>query len=421
MSEKIFKDFDIKTLYPREVRALFQIFNHVASDSIRLVGGCVRDMLIGKKVNDFDLATKFLPEKTIEILQEYRIKAVPTGIKYGTVTAAFAGRSFEITTLRKDEENDGRHPKAEFVDDYFLDAKRRDFTINALYADENGDVFDYFDGISDLEMKKVRFIGDADERIKEDYLRILRFFRFSNFYADKIDEDGVLACKKNQEGIKRLSSERIKAEFFKFINSSQGNILQNLDIFEKSGIAKHIFSNRFNLIYFKRLLEVENILQEKLDALLRFFVLIAPFRQMLEGGNFDEINNFKHDLAKINLSNQEKRYINRMFSAFIELEKEFDENYIKKMILFQGRDITKDVLIANSAIFDLGYKVFDQVKFVENFHAPNFVLNGNDLLKAGFSGEEIGLILYKAKEFWIENNFEISAQELIEMAKNDQF
>ncbi len=224
---------------PNEVKVLFEIFG----DEIRLVGGSVRDLLLEKKVNDFDFATRLLPQETTKILEKNKIKAVPTGVKFGTITAVVNGKNFEITTLRKDSETDGRHCSPEFVDDYFLDAARRDFTINALYLDSAGLITDYFDGISDLENKKVKFIGDANKRIEEDFLRILRFFRFSNEYAQDLDIEGLAACVKQKENLKKLSRERIRAEFLKMLMSAKKeNLTAVWRVLERQNIAAERFS-----------------------------------------------------------------------------------------------------------------------------------------------------------------------------------
>ena len=142
---------------PKEVIKLFEIFE----GNIRLVGGCVRDLILERQIHDYDFATKALPDDIIKILKKNNIQAIPTGIKFGTITAVINGNNFEITTLRKDQNQDGRHCDVEFVDDYFFDAARRDFTMNALYLDEKGVIYDYFGGIADIKSKKVKFIGDA--------------------------------------------------------------------------------------------------------------------------------------------------------------------------------------------------------------------------------------------------------------------
>ena len=247
----------IKNL-PPEVKKIFSIFLN-QGDEIRLVGGCVRDLLIEKQVNDFDFATKFLPEEIIKILEKNKIQAIPTGVKFGTITAVVNHKNFEITTLRKDSETDGRHCQPEFIDDYFLDAARRDFTINALYLDDKGLVHDYFNGISDLKNQEVKFIGNAQERIEEDFLRVLRFFRFSCNYAKKLDEVGLKACFSKKSGLQKLSRERIRMEFLKLISSSKkAALIEILKQAEELNILSEIFSIKLDIKALEEIFKIEN-------------------------------------------------------------------------------------------------------------------------------------------------------------------
>lgn len=187
-------------------------------EDVRFVGGCVRDTLARRPVGDIDIATPDRPDKVIELLNASAIRAVPTGIDHGTVSAITDTRTFEITTLRSDVETDGRHAKVVFTDDWVEDAKRRDFTINAMSATPDGDVFDPFEGIGDLAHGRIRFVGLAHERVEEDYLRILRFFRFyGSFGRPPIDTDALAACRIGAEGLKGLSGERIRDELFKIL------------------------------------------------------------------------------------------------------------------------------------------------------------------------------------------------------------
>ena len=180
----------------------------------RLVGGVVRDAIIGIESQDVDIVTSMLPEEVTKVFNSLGQKVIPTGIKFGTVSVLYNGELFEVTTLRKDISSDGRHAEVEYTDDFYLDALRRDFTINALsYCPFEEKIYDYFDGIKDLESRCVRFIGDADSRIKEDYLRILRFFRFFGKFGNQIDRNSLKACIKNKSFLKNLSRERIKSEF----------------------------------------------------------------------------------------------------------------------------------------------------------------------------------------------------------------
>ncbi len=179
----------------------------------RLVGGAVRDVLLGQAVKDIDLATRLTPQQVIERLQAAGLKAVPTGLAHGTVTAVAPGLTAEVTTLRRDVTTDGRHAEVAFTDDWREDASRRDFTINALYATLPGGVIsDFFGGIDDLAARRVRFIGDPLQRIAEDHLRILRFFRFSARFAGVVDADGLAACRLRANDLMALSRERVSGE-----------------------------------------------------------------------------------------------------------------------------------------------------------------------------------------------------------------
>ncbi len=185
-----------------------------------LVGGCVRNILMGKEVEDIDIATPLLPDEVTEILTAADIKVIPTGLQHGTVTAIADGEKFEITTLRHDKETDGRRAVVAFSDDIKDDARRRDFTMNALYATRDGAVVDPLNGIQDLRDHRVRFIEDASQRIQEDYLRILRFFRFHAWYGDEtagIDPEALHAISSNLGGIETLSKERVGSEMLKLL------------------------------------------------------------------------------------------------------------------------------------------------------------------------------------------------------------
>ncbi|MCL7409327.1 CCA tRNA nucleotidyltransferase [Marivivens donghaensis] len=187
------------------------------------VGGCVRNALLGKPVSDLDISTDARPEQTLKRAKQAGLKAIPTGIDHGTITVVADGIPFEITTFRRDVDTDGRHAVVDFADTMDEDARRRDFTMNALYAAPNGEVFDPVNGLPDLRAGHLRFIGDADQRIREDYLRILRFFRFSAWYGDPslgIDADGLAACAENLDGLAQLSAERVGSEMRKLLSAA---------------------------------------------------------------------------------------------------------------------------------------------------------------------------------------------------------
>ena len=207
-----------KWMRDNDVRMLMQALNHDGVNAL-FVGGCIRNDLMNKTVQDVDIACKFTPSQTIETLQKSGIKTIPTGIAFGTITAIINGQSFEITSLRSDNNTDGRHADVSFGADWHQDAKRRDFTINALYADMDGKIYDPLgSGLDDIQTKTVRFIGDAPTRIHEDYLRILRFFRFNSQYgSDTPHEPSFEACKHLAQKINTLSRERICDELTKII------------------------------------------------------------------------------------------------------------------------------------------------------------------------------------------------------------
>ncbi len=183
----------------------------------RFVGGCVRDALLGRPT-DIDIAVDKPPTEVMRALEAAKIKTVPTGVKHGTVTAVLRGRPFELTTLRRDLETDGRHATVAFTDDWLADAARRDFTFNAMYADSDGTLYDPFDGRADLAAGRVRFIGDADTRIAEDRLRVLRFFRFHAWYGrPPLDGAGFEACRRNAGAVRELSAERVRKELLRLL------------------------------------------------------------------------------------------------------------------------------------------------------------------------------------------------------------
>ncbi len=202
----------------RDHAGLRRVIDALGAGNARIVGGAVRDTLLGIDTADVDLATTHQPEHVVDLLEAAKIKAVPTGIKHGTITAVAGDAVYEVTTLRRDLDTDGRHATVAFTDDWREDAARRDFTINALYADPaSGELFDYFGGIDDLEARRVRFIGDPLTRIAEDHLRILRFFRFLARFGDAPDPEGLKACTDRANDLMALSRERIANELLRLL------------------------------------------------------------------------------------------------------------------------------------------------------------------------------------------------------------
>ncbi len=406
MIEKKILNPDLIKNLPREVEQIFAVFlknKKLNGDEIRLVGGCVRDMLLGFEAKDFDFATKFLPQETMEILAENNIHAVPTGIKFGTITAVINHKHFEITTLRKDNEHDGRHCEPEFIDDYFFDAARRDFTMNALYLDSEGVVYDYFDGNSDLKSGKVRFIGDASQRIEEDFLRILRFFRFSCRYALELDDKGLQACIANKNGIKSLSSDRIRNEIFKtFIAAENKKIIWIFEALENCGIAAQIFSAKLQIVNLQKLLELEESFKIKLSSHIKFAALVLDRNIDLE-----EI------LLRLNFSNHEKEYFRFLIKTY-QTTPVLDYQALRSLLVFEEKDFVRDVYLLNLSQNSFAKNEAQKLlKIIDDFSLPNFPINGDDFIERGILGKDIGKALLQAKKRWIESDFKLQRDDLL--------
>jgi poly(A) polymerase len=262
----------------RRIRGIKRLLAALGADEglTRYVGGAVRDGLLGLPVNDVDLATRLEPQEVIARLEKAKIKAVPTGLDHGTITAVSDGHPFEITTLRTDVETDGRRATVAFTDDWKADAARRDFTINALFADPvSGDIFDYFGGLDDLEQRHVRFIGDPLQRIAEDHLRILRFFRFhARFGAGAPDPAAVDACAARANDLMALSRERIADELLKLLGMPEP--AATVQIMLDRGILKPVLPEIGidRLAALEKLIEAERRAKVDPDALRRLSALL---------------------------------------------------------------------------------------------------------------------------------------------------
>jgi len=374
----------------------------------RFVGGCVRDTLLERLVKDIDVATPLKPEKIIELLEKAGIKVIPTGIKHGTVTAIIDKKPIEITTLRRDEKTDGRHAEVTFTDDWQEDAARRDFTINALYLDNEGNIYDYFAGQEDLQAKIIKFIGKPEERIKEDYLRILRFFRFAAQLETKnLDEKGLAACGKLAENMGRLSGERVQAEMFKILASP--NPVYVLELMQREKILATIGIEKPNLDVLKKLIRRENEkeISEYLgsDAVLRLGCLLLLADIDLEGF-----------AARWKLANRTKENLALLLKS---IDPPDDEKAAKKLLRkyqkesFQG--IIKMALVQEK--IDSG-RFAALMKLSENWQLPEIPVNGDELLSSGFEpGKNIGKILAELENWWEENDYRPSKVELLSHAK----
>ena len=285
---------DLKNL--KEAKSIFSALeNQDKSNKLMFVGGCVRKLLNRETVNDIDIATNLSPDELKNILRENNINFIETGIAHGTITVVINNIKFEITTLRKDVSTDGRHANVEFISDWETDAKRRDFTINAIYSDLKGEIYDPLSGSKDLENRIVKFIGDPNERIKEDYLRILRYFRFYTQYSKhKHDIATVKAIKKNLNGIIKISKERILDEFLKILN------LNNFyDLFNNEFSCSVILTIFPQLKYHDRFKAIQNIPNKIINRLNIPLILSILL--------IDNTDNCEFFLYKFKFSNRNKK------------------------------------------------------------------------------------------------------------------
>ncbi len=394
---------------------IIKIFKSIESFSkeseIRYVGGCVRKILTQEKIDDIDLATNIKPQDVIKVLKNNNINYYETGIDHGTVTAIIENEKFEITSLRSDIFTDGRHAKVEFTNDWIKDAERRDFTINAIYADLNGNLFDPFNGVNDLKNGKVVFVGDAEKRIKEDYLRILRYIRFFLKYSKSEHEINIIkSINKNINGISKISSSRLLDEFKKIIESA-GLIKLNSNQFSHETI-KLVFPQFKNLNNLKKINSSLFPKLEKIDFVFLLSMLVI-----------DETDNSEYFIYKFNISKKDQKRILNLKKFFFSNDKiiKFDEKNLWKILYLYGKETLMDIL--NYKIFTL--KKIDNnleryIQFFRNKEAPILPINGEQLIKK-FNipeGKEVGKNLKLIESMWLNNNFQISEDQVKKLLQN---
>lgn len=356
----------------------------------RFVGGCVRDALLRRPVHDIDIATQEKPEAVLKLLEGHQIKAIATGIEHGTVTAVYENKTFEITTLRRDIETDGRHAVVSFTEDWLEDAQRRDFTFNAMSADKQGEVYDPFDGLEDLRAGRVIFVGDANARIKEDYLRILRFFRFSAYYAKaRVDDEAVEACTALAHGIKDLSGERISQEVLRLLEAPRAAKYVSLMI--KTGVMSHLLEQ----VEDPTNLEMLSAFEDTPDRLRRLAVLLPKNRQVVEAC-----------CARFRLSNAQKKRLIMARCADEFLIPSVPENKLRAFLHRYGAITARDHVFlywAEKGFTGIGpneQKLLDNLDQWEANPQP-FPLQGRDLLERGFeAGPKLGQTLKQIESWW---------------------
>lgn len=355
------------------------------------VGGCVRNALMNRPVDDIDIATIWTPPEVIQKLTAAGIKAVPTGIEHGTITAVTDGKLFEITTLRRDVSTDGRRAVVAFTKNWGEDSRRRDFTFNTLLADGTGNVFDPTGrGLSDLRAGRVVFVGDPAQRIAEDYLRILRFFRFHATYGSgPPDPAGLAACKAAAEKINTLSRERITQEFFKIL--ALDHATETLAIMFENNVLKDMAGDSYDIRVLNLLCSLQKQYNEP-SLMARLAVLC--------GIQSSHIN----VLDKYFVLSREQLKILKSLLTIIPNMKAVDEQSIK-ILIYRHRH---DVSIQSVLLFYAQRNASPETFFtrVKDWNPPALSITGEDVMKSGVpSGPEVGNILSALEGWWIENNF----------------
>ncbi len=383
---------DAAWLHAANFRTITKI---LGADNVRFVGGAVRDTLAGRTVKDIDIATKWLPLDAKGKLEEVGIKVIPTGLQHGTITAITDGEPVEITTLRRDVATDGRHAEVAFTDDWHVDAARRDFTVNALYAATNGTVFDPFGGVADLRAGCIRFIGDASERIREDGLRIMRFFRFHAGYGlGEPDEEGLTAVRSHLDMLNRLSAERIRDELLKLLAYPAPD--ETLRIMDDIGLWQHTPVSGVNLEAFNRLRDGEVASGVFGSPLARLAVL---------SGRSSEA--FKLLGKALKLSKADARRA-RLVVAASEASIPQTDHDIRCLIYRFGQEAAATAVIMQAPFRQDWYDT------VQTWDVPELPVKGRDIIAKGQEpGPDIKRLLEEAEALWIASDFSLGKQALL--------
>ena len=395
-----------------EVDKLFNAINSYSDESeLRYVGGCIRKIINKEKVDDIDLATNLTPADVSQALKKNNINFYETGIEHGTITAVINNQKFEITSLRKDVVTDGRHAKIEFSKDWKEDASRRDFSINSIYSDKEGNLFDPYEGRKDILAGKIKFIGDAEKRIKEDYLRIVRYVRFFLKYSKNKHDPRILKkIKINLEGIKNLSSERLLDELRKIIRS---NGLEHISKDKESGELLRLI--------FPQILKMNSF--EKLNEISKKIYLEADFSFLLAVMIIDKTDNADYFMYKFNISKKDQKrikYLDNFYKSKVNKNTFTEKNLVKKLY-FDGKESVLDILnfkiLTNKKI---DQKIIDLKNMLKNKDLPKFPIETKNLMQEYdlVEGKTLGKKLKLLEEFWVNNDFNISKDQINRIIRN---
>ena len=394
------------------VKRIFEVLNNYSESSeVRYVGGCVRKIIKKEIVDDIDLATNLKPGEVCDALRKQNINYYETGIEHGTITAIIDDYKYEITSLRKDVSTDGRHAKVEFSSDWKEDAARRDFSINSIYSDKNGNLFDPYNGKKDLESGNINFIGDSENRIKEDYLRILRYVRFFINYSNQSHDLNIIKkIKKNIGGVSKLSSERLLDEFKKLT---------------RSNAFLKLFKDKTSLelieIIFPQLKNLENL--KKLNSHAISNLSKVDFIFLLSLLIIDGTDNTDYFLYKFNISKKDQKRLKSIDFFYKENVsiKNFNEKNFNKIFYYNGRQTVLDII--NYKLFISSKVEKKLLKLIETYKdkvIPALPIDANTLMSKYNipEGKMLGNKLKLIEEMWVQNNFQISDKKIQKIIKS---
>ncbi|MBK8839101.1 MAG: CCA tRNA nucleotidyltransferase [Hyphomonadaceae bacterium] len=383
-------------------RRVMDALNGARPDCARFVGGCVRNALLGEPVADVDIATQLVPELVHKVMIAAKIAVHPTGIEHGTLTVVSDHHPFEVTSLRQDVETDGRRAVVAFTDDWALDAQRRDFRMNALYATPDGELHDPTGGgLDDIASRRIIFVGDPETRIREDYLRILRFFRFQAWYGRTVpDAAGLAACAKLRGGLADISAERIWMETGKLLAAPQP--LAALDAMESTGVLDQLFIEAKGLKLLRKLVGLDIREGFAPDPIVRFLALFWKDAAAV------------HDVAnRMKMSNDERHRLNWAVQHDAPLWGGITEQEVRTALYLAGQQTIRDRLMLEWAS-DGSADWSDVLTLVDAWQRPVMPVTGADLLKRGVAqGPEIGDALRKLEAAWIDSDFTATHDELL--------
>ena len=360
----------------------------------RFVGGAVRNSLLGAAVVDIDIAVPMPPDQALARLKAKAIKVVETGLDHGTVTAIAGTHAFEITSLRRDVETDGRHAKVAFTDDWAEDASRRDFTINALYASADGEIFDYATGVEDLDAGRVRFMGDARRRIAEDYLRVLRLFRFHAWYGKgEIDAEGLRAAAEAKGKLKTLSAERVAKELLRLLEARHPAPV--LRVMAATGILAELLPGALQLPRLERLTELDAANLFPRDPVLGLAALLP-----------DDEQSARATADALKLSNADRARLEQALSGQ-PIAAHLSAQDARRLLYRLGAARFKDKVMLQWAGHDAGAGAWRMLlEMADHWQRPRFPLTGRDVMQAGVpEGPDVGRVLAQLEDWWMAGDF----------------